>query len=71
MAESDSRKELLARALLEYLELHPNEPVSVTSITRICGISRQLQTPCLKQMPKLLQTDSFCSVRLCATINPL
>ncbi|MBR3385452.1 MAG: TetR family transcriptional regulator C-terminal domain-containing protein [Atopobiaceae bacterium] len=41
MAESDSRKELLARALLEYLELHPNEPVSVTSITRICGISRQ------------------------------
>ena len=41
MAESDSRKELLARALLEYLELHPNEPVNVTSITRICGISRQ------------------------------
>lgn len=41
MAESDSRKELLARALSEYLELHPNEPVSVTSITRICGISRQ------------------------------
>ena len=41
MAESDSRKELLARALLEYLELHPNEPGSVTSITRICGISRQ------------------------------
>lgn len=41
MAESDSRKELLARALLEYLELHPNEPVSVTSITRMCGISRQ------------------------------
>ena len=41
MSRPDARRELFSKALLDQLYSHPNEAITVTSITKACGLSRQ------------------------------